>query len=117
MAEISSEVEDLLNDFSNNNPELSRIISELRNKVTNTSSELEESVKYGGLVFLKDGELLGGIFLRKAFVTMEFSFGNELSDEDGLLEGTGKLRRNLKFRDLLDIESKRAEFFINQAYG
>jgi hypothetical protein len=117
MVKVSKSVEELLSDFNIANPELADIILKLRNLVLSTSTELEEAVKYGGLVFLKNNLLIGGIFIRKAFVTMEFSFGNELNDSNELLEGTGKLRRNLKFRELSDIDLKKAQYFIDQAYS
>jgi hypothetical protein len=78
---------------------------------------VEEGIKYGGVVFYKGGELLGGIFLRKSFVTMEFSHGYKLTDREGVLEGKGKYRRNLKFRDMSDLEAKSAAYFIGQAYA
>ena len=116
MGQGNGKVEELMQGFEDASPGLTEIITALRELVKATAPDLEEAVKYGGVVYLRDGELLGGIFLRKAFVTMEFSFGNRLQDEAKLLEGTGKLRRNLKFQDLQDIETKRAEYFIEQAY-
>jgi hypothetical protein len=110
-------IEELLANFNLKNPHLTELLTELRKRVNKAAPELEETVKYGGLVFLRDGELLGGLFLYKAFVTMEFSFGNALKDEDKLLEGKGKLRRNLKFSEQQDIEDKRAEYFIGQAFA
>jgi hypothetical protein len=109
------EIEELLQDFAVVNAELTEIIVALRNIVLSSSSEVEEGMKYGGIVFLKHHTLLGGLFLRKTFVTLEFSFGNELIDDDNILEGSGKFRRNLKFRSLDDINTKRAQYFIRQA--
>lgn len=40
----------------------------------------------------------------KAHVTFGFYYGAELSDPDGLLEGTGKLLRHVKLRLLADVE-------------
>ena len=110
-------IEELLRDFAVVNAERTEIIVSLRNIVLSLSPDLQEDIKYGGIVFLKHNQLLGGLFLRKTFVTMELSFGNELIDEDKILEGSGKFRRNLKFRDMSDIETKRATYFITQAIG
>ncbi len=117
MTDKNNRVQELLSDFDVSSPELTKIILSLRKLVLESSSDVEESVKYGGLVFIKKGQLIGGVFLRKSFVTMEFSFGNDLKDVDDLLEGTGKFRRNLKFRELVEIEAKRAKYFIEQAYA
>jgi len=108
-------IEELLHDFELINYELTEIMVYLRNKILSSSHILTEDIKYGGIVFLKNGHMLSGIFLRKKFVTMEFGFGYEFVDEDNLLEGTGKFRRNLKFKTMEDVERKRAEYFIEQA--
>lgn len=108
-------VEALLHDFAMVNPELTDIITHLRNVILSCAPDLREDVKYGGIVFFKQNQLLSGLFLRKAFVTMEFGFGNEFIDEKNILEGSGKFRRNLKFRKISDIESKQALYFIEQA--
>lgn len=107
----------LLHDFAAVNPGLAEIINALRELVLSLPTEVEEGIKYGGVVFFKEGELLGGIFLRTSFVTMEFSHGYQLTDHEGLLEGNGKYRRNLKFRDMSDLEAKSAAYFIRQAYA
>ena len=108
-------IEELLHDFAVVNPELTEILVALRTIVLSSSSELQEEIKYGGIVFLKSGQLLGGLFLRKTFVTLDLSFGNELVDEENILEGVGKFRRNVKFRKLGDVKAKRVQYFIEQA--
>lgn len=108
-------IETLLHDFAMVNPELTEILTHLRNMMLSCAPDLREDIKYGGIVFFKQNQLLSGLFLRKAFVTMEFGFGNEFVDENNILEGSGKFRRNLKFRNMSDIESKQALYFIEQA--
>ena len=108
-------VQALLNDFSATNPDLAQIVAALRQMVLEASSELEEGVKYGGLVYLNKGDLVIGVFLYKAHVTIEFSYGYQFNDSAQRLEGSGKYRRNLKFTQLEDIQSKQASYFIQQA--
>lgn len=117
MSQTTEKIDSLLKKFNETNAALTEIVEALRELVNPASNGLKEEVKYGGLVFLKGQELLGGVFLRKAFVTMEFSFGNELKDDEGHLEGTGKLRRNLKFKSLSDIKDKQAKYYIEQAFA
>ena len=45
---------------------------------------------------------------------MEFSKGSELDDPDSHLEGSGKLRRHLKFYTLDDITAKNPRAFLEQ---
>jgi uncharacterized protein YdhG (YjbR/CyaY superfamily) len=65
-------IEELLRDFAVVNPELTEILVNLRKVVRSLSPELQEDIKYGGIVFFKQNQLLIGLFLRKKFVTMEF---------------------------------------------
>ncbi len=95
MEKYNHAIEELLHDFAVVNPALTEILVALRKIVFASSSELQEEIKYGGIVFLKNGHLLGGLFLRKTFVTLDLSFGNELVDKDAILEGNGKFRRNI----------------------
>ncbi|HJN25298.1 MAG TPA: DUF1801 domain-containing protein [Rhodospirillales bacterium] len=77
--------------------------------------DLEEDIKYGGIVFLKEGKIIGGIFSYKDHLSVEFSRGAQFDDPNSRLEGKGKHRRHLKFRDLDDIQSQDTETFIQQA--
>lgn len=74
--------------------------------------------KYGGEVLCPDPEddkhFVGGIFAYKDHVSLEFSKGAELDDPNGHLEGSGKLRRHLKFHTLEDVENKQARAFLTQ---
>ena len=109
------EIEQLLGDFAASNPQLTAIIVHLRNTVFSLAPGLQEKIMYGGIVFIREKQLLAGLFLRQKFVTMEFGLGSEFTDEDHLLEGSGEFRRNLKFATMSDVESKRARYFIEQA--
>lgn len=75
--------------------------------------------KYGGEVILPDpdGEVVGGIFAYTEHVSLEFSHGASFHDPDGYLEGGGKERRHLKFRERGDVEAKDAWSFLRQAFA
>jgi hypothetical protein len=74
--------------------------------------------KYGGVVMCPnegdDKTFAGGIFTYKDHVSMEFSKGSELDDPDSHLEGSGKLRRHLKFYTLDDVTAKNPRAFLEQ---
>ena len=75
--------------------------------------------KYGGEVLAHDPEndkkFVGGIFIYKDHVSLEFSQGASFDDPDGLLEGKGKKRRYLKFTAVDDVEAKGALCFLKRA--
>lgn len=110
-----TDADELLQDFELANPSLAAIVAALRQMIRGTSPSLEEGVKYGGIVYTRDDTLLGGIFMSKKHVSLEFSFGASLVDKHRMLEGKGKYRRHLKFRTIEDILTKEAQYYISRA--
>ncbi len=96
--------------------EKGKILISLRNTILKISPDSQEEIKYGGLVFNVDTELICGIFIRKKHISLEFSFGMMMSDPDKHLEGDGKYRRHLKIFDKKDIKNKKVETYIMQIF-
>lgn len=96
-------------------PKQAESINLIRKLFNKTNEVLSEEIKYGGLVFLKSGSLIGGIFPYKNHISIEFSNGADFSDPKGLLEGQGKRRRHLKIHNHQEIALKNATFFIEQS--
>jgi len=75
---------------------------------------------YGGTVFEKEAgnskTRVAGYFVYENHLSLEFSWGVTFSDPEGHLEGRGLNRRHLKLRQLDDVENKRVDFFIEQAF-
>lgn len=75
--------------------------------------------KYGGEVFVPDAAspkaFVGGVFIYKDHVSVEFSDGATFDDPGGHLEGKGKARRHLKLRTLADLDAKDLAGFLCQA--
>ena len=76
---------------------------------------LSEDIKYGGLVFNQNNELVTGIFFRKAHISVEFGHGAALPDPNSVLEGKGKDRRHIKVRSLADITTKNVSYYVQRA--
>lgn len=74
--------------------------------------------KYGGIIVEKvAGQPKShccGYFVYQHHVSLEFSRGAQLDDPDGILEGSGKLRRHIKLKDTSDIQVKRCSEFLEQ---
>lgn len=58
---------------------------------------------------------VGGFFVYKTHVSVEFSEGASLDDPKQLLEGSGKFRRHIKLRSVEDIDTKDCKGFLEQA--
>ncbi|WP_419834449.1 DUF1801 domain-containing protein [Endozoicomonas atrinae] len=76
-----------------------------------------EDIKYGGLVFLKGKQLIGGLFFYQSHASIEFSEGANLSDPDSTLEGKGKLRRHIKITSCGDIQTRNVSSYVKEALG
>jgi hypothetical protein len=74
-----------------------------------------ESIKYGGLTYSIDKELISGIFSYKQHVSIEFGRGCDFPDPQGVLEGGGKYRRHIKISALQEIKDKCVAFYIQEA--
>lgn len=89
------------------------IVKELRDIILKVS-EVNEEIKYGGLLYSKNKPFTG-LFVSKKHVSMEFSNGAQFDDTNQLLLGTGKYRRHLKFTSASDINKSAVENFLKQA--
>lgn len=113
----NNKVEWFLQDILFQSPENYRIIESIRKIFNDSNSDLEEDIKYGGLVFKLEHTLMGGIFVYSKHISIEFSFGAELPDPDKLLEGKGKKRRHIKIHQIQDIKDKHVTYFVGNAVG
>ena len=97
--------------------------------ISNAIKEIVEQIapdvrfvpKYGGEVLAhdpdRDKKFVGGIYVYKDHVSLEFSQGASFDDSDGRLEGKGKGRRHLKLMMVEDVMGKDAEGFLKQTLG
>lgn len=110
------EIENFISDILLGNEEKGEIVISVRELISTMYPESEETIKYGGLVFIVDSRLFCGIFVRKDHVSLELDNGSQMSDPGGLLQGSGKHRRHLKLKKLEDIEDKEVEYFLRQSF-
>ena len=108
-------VNDFLSDIKLMSEQQLELILAIRTLFFKTGKNLEEGIKYGGLIFTQKGSMLGGIFVYKKHISIEFSNGATFTDADSILEGKGKYRRHLKIHSQEDIDPKKVSYFISQA--
>jgi len=108
-------VNKFMDDLQSISPDKLEIIDSIRKIFLNANKELIEGIKYGGLVFNLSNALIGGIFLYKNHISIEFSNGADFSDQSKILEGKGKKRRHLKIFEKQDIEAKNVGAFVAEA--
>lgn len=115
MQSSNEKVNKFLQDIHSTFPDKFEIVDEIRNVFLNSNSDICEEIKYGGITFTILGQLIGGVFVYKQHISIEFSFGAQFSDSDGFLEGKGKLRRHLKILEINDIKKKNINSYVKQA--
>lgn len=92
------------------------IVKELRKLVLATGKNIQEEVKYGGILF-SAAKPFCGIFAYANHVSLEFGNGAILADLHKVLEGQGKFRRHIKLQQTSDIESKHIKHYLALAYA
>ena len=117
MVQSEHNLETHLRDLREHSFEFHDMVLRIRSLFLEACPGLTEAVKYGGVVFLKQKELVGGIFVYREHVSVEFSQGSSFPDPDAVLEGKGKYRRHIKLRGLEEIEAKHVAGFIAVACG
>ena len=111
----NKKVNDFLIDIQSTFPDECKTVETIREIFFEENPEIDEDIKYGGIVFNVSGCLVGGIFLYKKHISIEFSDGANFSDPNNLLEGKGKMRKHLTILEMNDIKNKNINFYINQA--
>ncbi|MEX1212639.1 MAG: DUF1801 domain-containing protein [Balneolaceae bacterium] len=108
-------MKDFLDKLERLSPDKLHLVEAIRSLFMSVSSDLEESIKYGGIVYSREGSLLGGIFTYTHHVSVEFSNGAQLSDPKGVLEGKGTYRRHIKLTKMSDLDDKKLSHYVTEA--
>lgn len=100
--------------------ELKGIAAAAKTLAQDIAPDMTFEPKYGGEVMVPDPsdpkQFVGGVFVYKDHVSVEFSNGATFDDAAGQLEGKGKARRHIKLRALGDIEGKDLAIYLRQAF-
>ena len=95
--------------------EQQEIAINLRKLVLDTSPRIGEAIKWGKPWFCLGDDGLCYIASQKDYVNFGFARGSELSDPEGLLEGTGKGMRHVKVRTSKDVRRKPLTTLVKEA--
>jgi hypothetical protein len=115
MQSSNEKVNEFLIDIQSTFPNKFETIEEIRKIFFTANPEITEEIKYGGITFNVSGQLIGGVYVYKQHISIEFSHGAQFTDSDGFLEGKGKLRRHLKILDISDVKNKAINVYIKQS--
>jgi hypothetical protein len=114
---LPAEVEGLLSDSS---PEVRAVAIRAREVILDVLPGTIEQVDPGDrlVAYGRDRTLRGlicAVALHRNWANLMFSRGTELTDPDGLLEGTGKRARHVRLRVVEDVERSAVRALIEEA--
>src|SRR5690242_9010789 len=95
-------------------PKYQPIVEELRKSIHQIAPGLHEIMSYG-IPNYRGKRGVAVISPAKTYITLAFSRGAEFEDKYGLLEGVGKVSKNLRFRDLKEINKEVLRYYFEQA--
>jgi hypothetical protein len=111
-ADMSSLVDEYVGNLSGWKKE---VAEKLRKVIRASSRELTEEVKWGWPCYTAGGKNICGFMDMRETVNFVLYLGAELTDPDGLIEGTGKSMRHVKLRASKDIDRSKFQKFIRQS--
>jgi hypothetical protein len=95
-------------------PQFQPIVRALRTLLHKYAPEAREFMSYG-VPNYKGKRGIAVISPAKTHITLAFSRGADFKDRYGLLEGVGKVSKNVRFKDLKDINEDALRYYIKQA--
>lgn len=95
-------------------PEYRPIVAELRGLMRRYAPDALEAISYGIPVY-RQNHPLAVISPTEKGITIAFSRGAEFEDRYGLLEGVGKVSKNVRMKSLKEVNRPALRYYIKQA--
>ncbi len=95
-------------------PEHREIVKKLRQIMRELAPEAEETISYNMPVW-KGRKIFAWFTPNKKGITFSFTYGTRFEDRYGLLKGTAKVSRYLKFKSADDVDKKVIAYYVKQA--
>jgi hypothetical protein len=95
-------------------PEYRPIVEALRKLMRECAPDATESIRYGIPSYTRK-RILAVISPTKKGITFAFSRGAEFEDRYGLLEGVGKVSKNVRMKDLKEVRKPALRYYVKQA--
>jgi hypothetical protein len=95
-------------------PEHRDIVAEIRRLMRECAPGASELISYG-IPTYRGNRALAVISPTKQGITLAFSRGASFEDRYGLLEGVGKVSKNVRMKTLRDVNKPALRYYIKQA--
>ncbi len=97
-------------------PEFREVMFFLRDCIQQIVPEVSEGIKWKAATFSLGSKPICYVAGFKNHVSLAFHNGLMLRDPDGLLSGSGKFLRSIKYRNLQEIDKEQVRFWILEAF-
>jgi hypothetical protein len=95
-------------------PQYRDIVKMIRELIRETAPDAEELISYG-IPAYREKRIFAVVSPTKKDITLVFSRGAEFEDSYGLLQGTGKVSKNVKIKTLETANKEALKYYIKQA--
>jgi hypothetical protein len=95
-------------------PEFRPVVDALRSLMKECAPDAKEVMSYGLPMYIQK-KTLAWISPSKTGITFSFTFGNTFEDRYGLLGGVGKHAKNVKMKNLGEMNEPALRYYIKQA--
>ena len=95
-------------------PEYREVVETIRQYMQELAPDAEEIISYG-IPAYKGKRILAVISPTKKGITLAFSQGAAFEDQYALLQGVGKVSKNIRFKSVEEIKKEVLEYYIKQA--
>ena len=95
-------------------PEFRPVVAMLRALMREAAPDAQELISYG-IPAYKLKHIIAVISPTKKGITLAFSRGAEFEDKYGLLEGEGKVSKNVRMKSVDEINVEALKYYIKQA--
>src|SRR5512143_655376 len=95
-------------------PQFRPVVAHIRGLMKKLAPQAEEVISYG-IPAYRVHRIIAVISPTKQGITLAFSRGAEFEDKYGLLEGVGKVSKNLRFKAPADLNEAALRYYVRQA--
>jgi hypothetical protein len=95
-------------------PEFRPIVAIIRDLMKEYSPDIRETISYG-IPSYRAARIIAVISPTKKDITLAFSRGAKFEDKYGLLKGTGKVSKHVKFKSATEVNKTVLRYYIKQA--
>src|SRR5687767_7721019 len=95
-------------------PQYHDIVAVIRQLMRESAPDAKEMISYG-IPAYKGRRMLSVISPTKQGITFAFSRGAAFEDKYGLLEGVGKVSKNVRMKNLKEVNKRALRYYIKQA--